>query len=225
MGIFRRFRNIMSANVNAALDDMENPSAMLDQYIRNMQNDLSGVKADTANVMAIEKGIERKIALVSKDIIALQNFANKAITSGNEDDAKAFLTEKIHKEAELEELKASYEIARANSVKMLAMHDALAADIQAASDKRAILKSKIKVAKTQGVINRTASNCKRTSKNLAEFERLEDKINTSLDTAYAMECIDVTSPVGSIENLKGKYAAIELTDKVETQLLELKEAN
>lgn len=225
MGIFRRIKNMMSANVNAALDDMENPGAMLDQYIRNMQNDLSGVKADTANVMAIEKGIERKIELISKDIDSLQKYANKALASGNEDDARAFLTEKVNKEAELEELKSSYELARANSVKMLAMHDALAAGIQVASDKRAILKSKIKVAETQGVINKAASNCKKSSRNLTEFAKLEERINVSLDTAYALECIEATSPAGSIENLKSKYAAIEFNDKVETQLLELKKAN
>lgn len=36
MSIIGRFKDIMSANINALLDKAENPEKMVDQYLRNM---------------------------------------------------------------------------------------------------------------------------------------------------------------------------------------------
>ena len=47
MGIIQRFSDIMSANINALLDRAEDPSKMIDQYLRNLQKDLEDVKEET----------------------------------------------------------------------------------------------------------------------------------------------------------------------------------
>ena len=54
MGVIQRFKDIMSANINAMLDKAENPEKMIDQYMRNLEDDLGKVKAETASVMAEE---------------------------------------------------------------------------------------------------------------------------------------------------------------------------
>ena len=41
MGIITRFKDIMSSNVNALLDKMEDPEKMIDQCLRNLNSDLS----------------------------------------------------------------------------------------------------------------------------------------------------------------------------------------
>lgn len=51
MSIIGRFKDIMSANINALLDKAENPEKMADQYLRNMNSDLAKVKAETAAVI------------------------------------------------------------------------------------------------------------------------------------------------------------------------------
>ena len=48
MGILTRFKDIMSANINALLDKCEDPEKMIDQYMRNLESDLGKVKAETA---------------------------------------------------------------------------------------------------------------------------------------------------------------------------------
>ena len=48
--ILTRFKDIMAANVNSMLDKMENPEKMIDQYLRNMERDLSSVKAETSDI-------------------------------------------------------------------------------------------------------------------------------------------------------------------------------
>ena len=55
MGVLSRFKDIMAANFNALLDKAEDPQKMIDQYLRNLNDDLAKVKAETASVMAEEK--------------------------------------------------------------------------------------------------------------------------------------------------------------------------
>lgn len=55
MGILTRFKDIMSANINALLDKAEDPEKMIDQCLRNLNSDLGKVKAETATVMAEEQ--------------------------------------------------------------------------------------------------------------------------------------------------------------------------
>ena len=61
MGIISRFKDIMSANINALLDKCEDPEKMIDQYMRNLQSDLGKVKAETASVMADEQRAKREL--------------------------------------------------------------------------------------------------------------------------------------------------------------------
>ena len=44
MGVLSRFKNIMTANINALLDKAEDPAKMIDQTLRQLVNDLAAVK-------------------------------------------------------------------------------------------------------------------------------------------------------------------------------------
>ena len=59
-GILNRFKDIMSSNINALLDKVEDPNKMIDQYLRNLESDLGKVKAETAAVMAEETRAKRE---------------------------------------------------------------------------------------------------------------------------------------------------------------------
>ena len=94
MGIIQRFSDIMSANINALLDKMEDPSKMIDQYLRNLESDLGKVKAETASVMAEETRSKRALDDCDKEIAKMQTYAEKAIMAGNDADARKFLEKK-----------------------------------------------------------------------------------------------------------------------------------
>ncbi len=47
MGILTRFKDIMSSNINTLLDKAEDPEKMIDQCLRNLNNDLGKVKSET----------------------------------------------------------------------------------------------------------------------------------------------------------------------------------
>ena len=68
MGILTRFKDIMSANVNALLDKAEDPAKMIDQTLLNLRKDLAEVKKETAAVMADQKNPKRKVTECEKQI-------------------------------------------------------------------------------------------------------------------------------------------------------------
>ena len=101
MSIIGRFKDIMSANINALLDKAENPEKMADQYLRNMNSDLAKVKAETAAVMAEEQRAKREYHECQADMEKMESYAMKALHAGNESDARKFLERKTPLESKL----------------------------------------------------------------------------------------------------------------------------
>lgn len=95
-GILTKFKDIMSANVNALLEKAEDPEKMIDQYLRNLESDLGNVKAETAAVMATQTQAKRKLDECNAEIEKMTTYAKKAIESGNDNDARSFLEKNHH---------------------------------------------------------------------------------------------------------------------------------
>ena len=79
MGILTRFKDIMASNINALLDKAEDPEKMIDQCLRNLNNDLGKVKSETAVVMAEEQRAKRELDECTKEINKMQQYAIKAL--------------------------------------------------------------------------------------------------------------------------------------------------
>ena len=90
MAILDRFSDIISANVNALIDRMEDPEKMIDQYLRKMMDDLAEVKQNTASVMAEETRAKRLVDENEAEVAKYGNFARKALEAGNDGDARVF---------------------------------------------------------------------------------------------------------------------------------------
>ena len=91
MGILSRFGDIVQANVNAVLDKMEDPSKMIDQYLRELNENLAEVKKETAGVMAEETRTRRLMEENQAEAARYEDLAKQALLAGNEGDAKVFL--------------------------------------------------------------------------------------------------------------------------------------
>ena len=77
MGIISRFKDIMSANINALLDKAEDPEKMIDQYLRDMESDLGKVKAETAAVMAEETRCKRQLDECTAEMNKYQQYQSR----------------------------------------------------------------------------------------------------------------------------------------------------
>lgn len=204
MGILNRFKDIMSANINAILDKCENPEKMIDEYMRQVVEQLADVKKETAGVMAEEKRCKREVDENAEQIEKYDQLARKALTAGNEEDARTFLAKKQEYVNNGVDLQKSYEVAKANATKMKEMHDKLTKDVQELEQRRKNVKSKVAVAKTQEKLNKVSSSMGTASDAMNAFERMEQKADNMLDRANSTAELNEDVDAG-IESLEDKY--------------------
>ena len=218
--ILKRFGDIMSANINALLDRAEDPEKMIDEYLRDIENDLGKVKAETAAVMATETKAKRELDECTQDAAKMQRYAEKALMAGNENDARQFLEKKAQLTAKQESLKQSYDLAAANAAKMREMHDKLVKDLENLQAKRDAIKAKVAVAKTQEKMNKMGSSISGAGEAMAAFDRMEEKANRMLDEANAMSQLNDSGD--SIDDLTRKYDMDDSSSSVDDELADLK---
>ena len=220
MGILKRFKDIMASNINALLDKAEDPEKMIDQYLRDIQEDLRNVKSETATVMAEEQRCKRQLDECDAEIAKMQNYAEKALLAGNEADAMKFLEKKnqlIQKQVPLQQ---AYDAAAANSAKMKQLHDKLTKDVQDLNNRRDAIKAKVQVAKTQEKMNKMMGSVTDTAGTISAFDRMEAKADAMLDKANAMAELNASGK-DETDDLMSKYDA-EPSAAVSDELAALK---
>ena len=94
MGIFTRFRDIVSANMNAMLDKAEDPEKLIKLMIREMEDTLIEIKASCAGVMANRKRVQRQLDETRSREMNWQEKAELAVNRGRDDLAREALVEK-----------------------------------------------------------------------------------------------------------------------------------
>ena len=222
MGILTRFKDIMSANINALLDKCEDTEKMIDQYMRNLESDLGKVKAETASVMAEETRAKRELDECTEQINKMQSYAEKALRAGNEADARSFLEKKQQLTATQASLTQAYNVAADNAAKMRQMHDKLVKDISALEAKRAAIKATVKAAKAQERINKVGSSVVGANNSMEAFNRMEAKANKMLDEANAMAELNSSAEEADINSLAAKYDEEPADTAVDDELAALK---
>ncbi|AFM00874.1 phage shock protein A (IM30), suppresses sigma54-dependent transcription [Desulfitobacterium dehalogenans ATCC 51507] len=206
MSILARFKEIMSSNINALLDKVEDPEKMIDQCLRNLNSDLGKVKSETATIMAEEQRAKRELDECTEDIAKMQSYAVKALEANNEVDAKKFLEHKASLNSKLAGLQEAYNLAQANAAHMREMHDKLVSDIGELESRRDMIKGKLAAAKTQDRMNKMMSSVSDANASIAGFERYEALADKALDKAKAMAELNKSSQ-SSIKDLAAKYDA------------------
>lgn len=222
MGIISRFKDIMSANINALLDKCEDPEKMIDQYLRNLESDLGKVKAETASVMAEETRSKRALDECNAEIEKYQGYAMKAVEQGNDNDARQFLVKKGQLVEKQTSLKQAYDLAAANAAKMRQMHDKLVNDINELNSRKDAIKAKLAVAKTQERLNKIGASVSGAQNDMSAFGRMEAKVDKMLDEANAMaelNSLDASDPTAALAE---KYENSTQTSAVDDELAALK---
>jgi phage shock protein A len=94
MGIFTRFRDIISSNINAILDKAEDPEKLIRLMIREMEDTLVEIKAACAGAMASNKKVQRQLDTLHERIHYWEEKAELAVKKGRDDLAREALVEK-----------------------------------------------------------------------------------------------------------------------------------
>jgi phage shock protein A len=94
MGIFTRFRDIISSNINAILDKAEDPEKLIKLMIREMEDTLVEIKAACAGAMASSKKVQRQLDTLNDRIRYWEEKAQIAVKKGRDNLAREALVEK-----------------------------------------------------------------------------------------------------------------------------------
>jgi len=94
MGIFTRFRDIISSNINSMLDRAEDPEKLIKLMIREMEDTLVELKAACAGVIAAAKKLQRRLNEIQNRQDLWQKRAAMAVDKGRDDLAREALNEK-----------------------------------------------------------------------------------------------------------------------------------
>lgn len=94
MGIFTRFRDIISSNINSMLDKAEDPEKLIKLMIREIEDTLIELKSACAGVMASQKKVERRLEGARSREQHWAERAQLAVDKGRDDLAREALVEK-----------------------------------------------------------------------------------------------------------------------------------
>jgi phage shock protein A len=94
MGIFTRFRDIISSNINAMLDKAENPEKLIKLMIQEMEDTLVELKSSCAGVIAQSRRTRREMEEAADNQRSWEERAALAVRKGRDDLAREALAEK-----------------------------------------------------------------------------------------------------------------------------------
>ena len=184
MSIFDRLFRIGKANVNAAIDKIEDPVKIIDQVLRELDEDVDKVTAAVTSQMAVEKRFERELAEAEEVVARRDAQARQALAANNEDLAREALLDKKKQVEKRDKLQENYDRAKATADKLRAQLTELKSRVSEMKDQRSTLIAQAEAAKTQQKINKTMSGVG-TNDVGATFNRMEEKIKRMHDEADA----------------------------------------
>jgi len=218
MGVFTRFKDIISANLNSMLDRAEDPEKMIRLMISEMEETLVELKSSTASLMADKLKVKREGDWMQSEVRKWSERASLAMDKGREDLAREAIIEKQRFEARMQELDA--EVAKFDGLIDQSRSDInrLEEKITAARKKQRLLVQRQN--RAQGRMQ-TEKNIRKagSSEAILKFEEYEHRI----DRMEAAAGLAATAPAKQGESLEEKFARLETDQAVEKELAALKE--
>ena len=215
MGILDRVSTILRANINALLDQAEDPEKTLDQIIRDMADAIGQARGQVAEMIAQEKLLEADYERNQQLADQWRQKAELAVARGADDLAKEALRRKIDYEKnaqayvtqlqaqqdvvtklkhDLEQLENKYEGAIRNREVMIARH------------RRALAQQKV----AQTAAQLTAIDP------TSELARMEERIRLEEARAAAI------SEMNTRPALEDRFASLETDHELERQLEDMR---
>ncbi|WP_430784784.1 PspA/IM30 family protein [Virgibacillus flavescens] len=172
---FKRVSTVVSSELNTLLDKAEDPVKMLDQFMRDMAEDIREVESAVAKQIANEKMLKRKSDDAQAMVDKRQQQAEKALNANDEDLARRALQDKGEHEKQATLLKESWERAKKDSDMLRDKLDEMKKEYQQMNLKKDSLKARAESAKTRTKMNRTMSSIG-SDESRGGFERMEEKV-------------------------------------------------
>jgi phage shock protein A len=214
VGLLDRMRDLVSANLNAMLDRAEDPEKMVNEYLRQLNQNLYDAKVHVAAAMADETKLHNKMVEFQADADQWASKAEAALRAGQEDLARQALARKLQSQKTADNYRQQYE---AQDQQVEELQDALVkleSRIAEARAKRDLIVAKRNRAETQEAIQRTVRGLSSTGA-MDKLSQLESRVDDQLAQADAMAQLEK----GTLES---RFADLEANQEIDQELAALR---
>ncbi len=216
MGVFTRFKDIISSNINSMLDKAEEPEKMIRLMIQEMEETSVELKAACAGLMADQKRIARELAQASERTALWNDRAKLAMEKGREDLAREALLEKLGAQRLSEGLERERDRFAVLIEQAREDIEQLEAKLESAKERqRSLAKRHVRAdqrIKARSTVSRVQSNDV-----MMRFDQFEQRIER-------MEAEAEMAGPRQNRNLEQEFALLEGGDEVEEQLASMRSA-
>jgi len=213
MGIFNRVKTIVKADLNELLDRVEEPISLMNQYMRELDEQVDRAKVALGQQLYLEKRHEQLVAEASAVVAKRSRQAELAVAKGEDSIARMALQEKLQEEANLKLYAEQYAAMKQQTAALRDQIDVLLEKYNELSNRRLVLISRAHAAKAQeqlqgAIASFSADNA------LKGFTRVEDYVQKLEAQALAGSYFIPSAPTVNFE----------IQESVERELALLKES-
>lgn len=194
MGILKRIKKIVVADVHQTLDKIENPVSMLKQYLRETEQQIAKAEKALSHQYYLEKKYEALISETDTLIAKRTRQAELAVSREENQMAQLALQEKIVNEKKAELYRQQYEITKEQTATLYEQIDKLQKKYGELQYKELVLVSRLNAAQAIKESNRAIDSfhTESTAKGFARIESYVQKLEA--ETAASNYFYNLKSP-------------------------------
>lgn len=214
MGILNRISTITKSNINAILDQAEDPEKMLNQLIRDMRSSIDEARNEVAKMIADDKGLEANYQHSQQLADDWQKKAQLAVTKGADDLAREALQRKIDYANNAKVYQSQWEAQHQAVEKAKSDLHALEEKYDSAVRNREMLIARSRRAHAMQQVAKVSHQLNAFEPS-SELNRMEERIR--LEEARAQAAGDLTQ-----DSTEDRFAKLSENSEVEDELARLK---
>jgi len=213
MGIFKRVKTIVMADLHELMDKVEDPISLLNQYMRELDEQVDKAKQTLGQQLYLEKRQELLVNETSTVVDKRKRQAELAVEKGDDTIARIALQEKLQQEAKLKLYVDQLAAMKQQTSSLREQIDVLLEKYNELSNKRLVLISRAHAAKAQQQLQAAIASFS-TDNAMKGFTRAEDYVQQLEAQASAASYFIPSDPTVNLE----------IQEAVERELVSLKES-
>jgi len=214
MSIFSRFNDIIHSNINAMLEQAEDPEKIIRLVIQEMEDTMVEVRTNAAKTIADQKTLRRQLERLQHESIQWGEKAELALNKDREDLARAALAEKARIQTASEQLEKELMIVEEQLDGLNNDIGQLQAKLSEAKARKKSLDLRWQTANNRLKVRGKLSDS-RVDDAMLQFDHLERKMDTLEGRVEAHD-------LGQEKTLEEEFAELAAQDTIEQELAELK---